>query len=208
MEIAVGHRDAEEHRTFALNRNTPELSIFMENHELSPAEPAISSPEAAERAIPLSSTGTLFWRVFIPVFGTVFMLGLTLAFWLTEEDDLRMPFVPVAWARILILVLLFAWLLFIRRTLWRLKRIDADNNFIYVTNYWITLRYAWQDVDRIEIKHRLGRRILNLWLKAPGRFGQIISFLPVSHFDTWMAAHAKAGLMAKAGRGSGKEALK
>jgi hypothetical protein len=171
----------------------------MENYEPAPNEPAISSPAVEERAIALSSTGTLFWRVFIPVFGTVFFLGLTLAFWLTEEDDLHIPFLPVVWGRVLILVSLLAWLFIIRRTLWRLKRIDADSTYIYVTNYWITLRYAWPDVDRIEAKNRMGRRILNLWLKAPGRFGQIISFLPVSHFDTWIATHGKSGLMTKAG---------
>ncbi|MEZ4918761.1 MAG: hypothetical protein R2792_06595 [Saprospiraceae bacterium] len=44
-----------------------------------------TSPSGAKR---LSSNTTLMWRVFAPVFGTVFLLGFTLAFWLIPEEDL------------------------------------------------------------------------------------------------------------------------
>jgi len=57
---------------------------------------------------------------------------------------------------------------------------------IYVSDYWTTVRYPWTDVETIEEKRRLGRRIVNFVLRAPGRFGQVISFLPGSTFDEWM----------------------
>jgi hypothetical protein len=132
----------------------------------------------------LSSNSTLFWRVFVPIFSTVMLTGLLLAFWLIEEDELYLSF-PAIWARLALLLLWAAWLLLLRRTLWRLKRVDADDTHLYVTNYWTTVRYPWHDVESYEEKKRLGRRVVNFLLRAPGRFGQKISFLPGSDFDLW-----------------------
>ena len=48
----------------------------------------------------LSSNATLFWRVFVPVFGTVFWTGILLGTWLTDGEDLYMPFVPMLTMRV------------------------------------------------------------------------------------------------------------
>ena len=132
----------------------------------------------------LSSNMTLFWRIFVPFFGTVFLTGLMLAFLLIDEEDLYLP-VPILWARIAVVVIWIAWLFLISRTIWRLKRVDADDTHIYVTNYWTTVRYPWQDIERYEEKKRLGRRIVNFKLRASGRFGDVVSFLPGSSFEEW-----------------------
>lgn len=134
----------------------------------------------------LSSNKTLMWRVFVPVFGTVFFSVLTLAYTLTTDDEAYTPFVPALWAKMLVATLLLGWLYFVRRTLWRLHRVDADDTHLYVTNYWTTVRYPWGDVLRMEEKHPLGRRVVNIHLRAAGRFGQKISFLPGSSYDEWM----------------------
>lgn len=142
----------------------------------------------------LSSYSTLFWRVFIPVFGTVFVSGLLLAFWLTDEEELYLPF-PLLWVRLGLLMLWLLWFLLVRRTIWRLKRVDADDTHLYVTNYWTTVRYPWQDVARLEEKKRAGRRIVTFVLKSSGRFGQKISFLPGSSYNTWMEEHGKKAFL-------------
>lgn len=142
------------------------------------------------KTIQLSSNATLFWRVFTPVFGTVFFSGLMLVFWLTDEEELYLP-VNVWWPRAITLIWWAAWILIVRNTLWKLKRIDVDDTHFYVTNYWTTLRYPWQDVARIEEKKRLGRRIVHFILKAPGRFGDVLSFLPGSSYDTWKEERGK-----------------
>jgi hypothetical protein len=149
----------------------------------------------------LSSNGTLFWRVFVPVFCTVFLTGLTVVFWVTDVDELYLP--APAWAiRALVTLVWVGWLLFVRRTLWRLKRVEADDSHVYVTNYWATVRYPWEDVERLEEKTRLGRRVVNMYLRAPGRFGSIISFLPGNHYNQWMREHgpAPATLVAETSR--------
>lgn len=153
--------------------------------------PSTAAELSADKTECLSSTATLYWRVFVPIFGTVFLTGLLLSFLLIPEEDLYLPF-PLLWARLFVFTLWLGWILLIRRTLWRLKRIDASASHFYVTNYWTTVRYPWLDVEKVEIKHPLGRRVVNLYLRAPGRFGKKISFLPSGRFEAWKKEHESA----------------
>ncbi len=166
--------------------------FFMENQNTSPAETEgqlpLPNPTSADKEGDqtecLSANATLFWRVFVPIFGTVFLGGLLLTFLLIPEEELYLPF-PLLWGRVFLLAVWIGWLLLMHRTLWRLKRVDADATHFFVTNYWTTLRYPWNDVEKSEEKRHLGRRIVSLWLCAPGRFGQKISFLPGDRFEEW-----------------------
>lgn len=160
-------------------------NFFMDNQNLLPPDTATLPQNGHPKTVMLSTGTTLFWRVFIPVFGTVFLTGFVLAFWLVDDEELYLPF-HILWPRLLLALLLAGWVWLVRRTFWRLKRVDADDTHIYVTNYWTTLRYPWQDVERIEEKKRLARRVIHFHLRAPGYFGQVISFLPSSFFDEWM----------------------
>lgn len=160
----------------------------MENQEPVPADTSALPKNGHPKVYILSSNATLFWRVFVPVFGTVFFTGFLLALWLISEDDLYLP-VAAIWPRVIALLLWMGWLFFIRRTLWRLKRVDTDDTHLYVTNYWTTVRYPWHDVERLEETRRMGRRIIHILLKSPGRFGQVISFLPGSSYDNWASQH-------------------
>ena len=155
----------------------------MERQQI-PTDTASLPKNGHSKSVVLSSNATLFWRIFVPFFGTVFLSGLVAAFLLIDSDDLYMP-VPILWARIVAVVVWAGWLYWINRTIWRLKRVDADDTHLYVTNYWTTVRYPWQDIERFEEKKRLGRVVVNFHLLAPGRFGQIISFLPGSGFGEW-----------------------
>jgi hypothetical protein len=85
-----------------------------------------------------------------------------------------------------LIFILICWLWFVWRTLWRLKRVDGNDTHVFVTNYWITVRYPWTDIAQVTSTRRFGSRIVHLGLRAPGRFGQTISFLPGRHFDHWM----------------------
>lgn len=155
----------------------------MERQQI-PTDTANLPKNGHSRALVLSSTLTLFWRIFVPFFGTVFLTGLTAAFLFVEAEDLYLP-IPVVWARVIVVALWLSWIYFVYRTIWRLKRVDADDTHVYVTNYWATVRYPWQDIERYEEKKRLGRRVINFYLRAPGKFGSVISFLPGSSFEEW-----------------------
>ena len=160
--------------------------FFMENQNHLPPESDSENQQqtAADNTECLSTNSTLYWRVFVPIFGTVFLGGLLLSFVLIPEEDLYLPF-PLLWGQLFLLVLWLGWLFLVRSTLWRLKRVDASTTHFFVTNYWTTVRYPWGDLEKTEEKRRLGKRIINLHLRAPGRFGQIISFLPDNRFEEW-----------------------
>lgn len=144
-----------------------------------------SAVEVPAKMVILSSNATLFWRIFIPVFGTVFMTGLLMAFWLMDTEVLYMDTATLLMVRGGVAVSWAAWVLFVRKTLWKLRRVDADGQHFYVTDYWTTARYPWEDLDRMEETTRLGRRIVHFYLKGSGRFGSKISFLPGSYFRVW-----------------------
>lgn len=143
------------------------------------------------KLINLSSNKTLFWRVFVPIFGTVFLGVLTLAYVFTTHEQVYTPFLPNLWAKGLVMLVLSGWLYFVWRALWRLHRVDADDTHLYITNYWTTVRYPWADVRALEEKRRLGQRIVNIHLRAPGRFGQKIAFLPGSTYREWLQERRK-----------------
>lgn len=150
-----------------------------------------STQEPLEKSIPtvnLSSNATLFWRVFIPVFGTVFLTGMLLAFWLLDEEALYLPY-SLWWPRIALTAVWIGWLWGVRRTLWRLKRVDANDTHLFATNYWTTARYRWADVAAITESKRLGRTLMHIHLKAPGFFGPVVSFLPGSVAREWLHKH-------------------
>jgi hypothetical protein len=146
------------------------------------------------RLASLSSNLTLFWRVFVPVFGTVFFTGLLVALWVTTDDDLYLSY-PIWWPRVAVSAIWIGWLLYAKTMLWPLKRVDADDAHLYVTNYWVTVRYPWTDVERLDEVKKLGRRFALIQLKAAGRFGQSILFLPGSRYREWMQENKKEDLL-------------
>jgi uncharacterized membrane protein len=153
----------------------------MEDTNLAPMD------ASTDRFKPISSTSTLFWRLFVPIFSTGMLTCLMLAFWLTSGDELYLP-VDVLWVRIGLLVLWAAWIYFMWRTLWRLRRVDANATHFVVTDYWTSVRYPWDDVASTSESRHLGRRIAHIHLRGAGRFGQKISFLPASHYTEWMGS--------------------
>lgn len=167
----------------------------MENQQPLAPDTANLPKNGQGRPALLSSNATLVWRVFVPVFGTVFFTAFLLALWLTREDNLYLP-IPTFWARAAALIVWLGWVLYVWRGLWPLKRIDADDAYIYVTNYWVTARYSWEDVVHLEEKRRLvGRRVVWVYLRAPGRFGGSIAFLPGSNYRAWLEEHGKRELI-------------
>ena len=93
--------------------------------------------------------------------------------------------IPLHYIRLGVFVFWVLWLFLMYRTLWRLHRVDVDSASVYISNYWRTARYPWADIEKLTESRRLGRRIIHIHLKAPGRFGQRVSFLPGKSYDTF-----------------------
>lgn len=124
----------------------------------------------------LSSTLTLFLRIFIPTFWFAFFGIFTITVFFSKlPEGGAIPPGMFRWAVAGFSVLSTAVLL---RTLLRLKRIDADDEYIYISNYLKHFRYPQSDIEKIELRDYHLFRLAWLTLAAPGSFGQSIVFIP------------------------------
>lgn len=124
----------------------------------------------------LSSNATLFLKIFLPVFWTTIVLMMNLVLWFSSEHYFgALPLQSLRWGMLLVLVAGSAtfWLLF-----WPLKRVEATADYLYVSNYFKTARYSWQEeVASIKRQRFLFFHITTVELKGVGAFGQRFHFL-------------------------------
>ena len=140
----------------------------------------------------LSSNATLFLKLFIPVFWTTVLLGLTAVIWLAPEH--YFGGVPLQSLRYAILLVLLAGTGTFLLALWPLKRVETDGEHLYVSNYFKTARYNLIDnVDEIYEGRFLFLKVCTVRLKAKGTFGQSLRFVASRKaFDTFRSEFAGA----------------
>ncbi|MEP7196838.1 MAG: hypothetical protein ABI851_09975 [Saprospiraceae bacterium] len=123
----------------------------------------------------ISSASTLFFAVFLPVFWFVFFGSLALALMVIEADEIQYSFFGMIKWIMLSLFILFCIIIY--RTILRLKRVDADDDFVYVSNYVKTIRIPYEQIESISCKSLSVRQLAKIQLKHKGRFGENIYFL-------------------------------
>lgn len=123
----------------------------------------------------LSSNWTMAFGIFFPTLWLAFFGTFLIAIVLTDKDTIgtwsinSLRFGLAAFVGIFVLIF---W-----KTLFRLKRIDADNEFVYVTNFFKAVRYPHADVEKIEVDKGLMFTFGTVVLRGEGRFGKRILFL-------------------------------
>ncbi len=123
----------------------------------------------------LSSNITLLLKIFLPTFYVTFFGIFTLAVW-----RLDVPAVGplAAWQFNLLSTLLYiSGLAVLYRTVFRLKRIEADASHLFVSNYFKTFRYPLSDIEQVSEISLGFLPLVTLRLKAAGRFGRRLVFL-------------------------------
>jgi hypothetical protein len=123
----------------------------------------------------VSTNLTLFFKLFIPVFWIIFFGALTGAFWMSD-----LQFIGAYPARPLKIGMLVFFLVGVALLYWsvmRLKRVEMDAHFVYVTNYFKHFRYPYHNIEKIEEKDYLLFHTFIIRFKTPGRFGKQISFI-------------------------------
>jgi hypothetical protein len=151
----------------------------------------ISTKNGRSVATQLSSNITLFWRIFLPIFGTIFLGAFTLAVWLLEDEPYTILYMPPTIGRIVLTLLFLLWLYLSWRYFSKVRRIDASESHVYVSNYWNTASYPWEDIVHVHTFKKIGVSVAQFKLAGKGRFGDTISFLPGKHFLEWMETHQK-----------------
>ncbi|HMQ46154.1 MAG TPA: hypothetical protein PKA00_06930 [Saprospiraceae bacterium] len=129
----------------------------------------------------LSSNLTLFFKIFVPVFWIVFNGAVTIAI-------LVYPFeyigdIKAIYIRLGMVFIYLSGLALLAFTIMRLKRVEADQHFFYITNYFKTARYPFEDVEQVERSRFLLLKTATFTLKAKGIFGRSIFFIASSRFE-------------------------
>ncbi|MCB9285612.1 MAG: hypothetical protein H6563_16275 [Lewinellaceae bacterium] len=123
----------------------------------------------------VSSNLTLPFKLFIPIFWLVFFGLLTITAWVVSPEkagalahlDLRLAITAI--------FLTGAGLLYF--TFLQLKRVEMDTDFVFVTNFFKSVRYPWSSIEKVVQQQFLFFPIIYIYLKEPGSFGRRIVFL-------------------------------
>lgn len=126
----------------------------------------------------LSSNWTLFLKIFLPVFWLSFIGGFMLAAFVS--NNIEFPQFTSLKFRIEILFIFLSGVIFFIFTFFRLKRVDVENDFIYVTNYFKTYRYHVGNIAEIKVYNHLILKAAHLKFTSRSSFGKKIIFIPNS----------------------------
>jgi hypothetical protein len=123
----------------------------------------------------VSSNTTLGLKIFIPTVWVVFFGAFTLAFLIAGSHTnplLQQPAFKWIWFTGFLIMLALIW-----KTLWQLRRVEIDDAFIYVTDFFKTARYPFHNIEQFEIR-KLGFFTLGIIrYKVPGLFGKKSIFI-------------------------------
>lgn len=149
--------------------------------------------------INISSSLTLVVKIGIPTIWIVFFGTSTLVTYFTEVPFLG-PF--SIWPfRIGLTLFLLTGIGLLYWSVMRLKRIDVKAPFFFASNYFKTYRYPFHQIERIRHRDYGLFKVIDVYLKEKGKFGQRITFLASrSRFDAFLERYP--------GWGDGEEAAR
>ncbi len=124
----------------------------------------------------VSTNWTLFLKFFLPVFWIVFFGAVTIAVMVYRFDYIGD--IPADNFRIGVGVFFLSGVLMMGFTLLRLKRVEMDPHFVYVTNYFKNFRYPYHNIEEIFISRFLFLSVATIRFKTPGTFGKKVFFVP------------------------------
>jgi hypothetical protein len=124
----------------------------------------------------ISSNITLALRIFIPVVWFTFF-GALLIVTAVSSDSINGA-LPTKAILMVASSLLFLGIVLFSLTLWKLYRVDTDSQYIYVTNYFKTVRWTPDSVSELRVKKVWFLHFATLVLNAKGTFGKKIHFIP------------------------------
>jgi hypothetical protein len=124
----------------------------------------------------LSSNATLFLKIFFPVFWTTIMAGFAVVAWLVEPSKFGgLDMSSLRWGATFTLIVGVASFLVLT---WPLKRVETDGERVYVSNYFRTAFYRWdQDIESLKEFRFLFFRIGVIELNGIGSFGRKMRFV-------------------------------
>lgn len=122
----------------------------------------------------VTSSTTIFWKFFFPTFSIVFVSVLTLGI---IFSDIKPTTLPKSTFSTLLVVILILQIVLFYLSIMKLKKVEMDEDFIYVTNYFKWYKYPYHNIDRVIERDWVLAKVITLKFKEPGKFGKRIFFL-------------------------------
>jgi len=123
----------------------------------------------------VSSSWTVVLKFFLPSIWITMFSTLTIAAMISDEPILAGMAINVF--RIWIVLFLVLGVALLYWAVIRLKRVELDEKYLYVSNYRQNLRYSFDSIEKITERDWLFFKTVHIQLKEAGRFGKKISFV-------------------------------
>ena len=114
-------------------------------------------------------------KFFIPVFWIVFFGAFTTASMMYQFEYFGN--IPASTFRVIVVLFYLSGVAMFVFTLMRLVRVEADEQFLYVTNYFKTARYPYHNIEALQESDFLGFMLINVIFKESGTFGKRVNFV-------------------------------
>jgi hypothetical protein len=122
----------------------------------------------------LSSNATLFWKIFVPVFYMSFVGLFILA--VTVLNDELTTFSSI-WIKLLMVIIYLIFITLMYFTIMDLKRVEATELDMYVSNYFKTYKYPKSAIENVSSKNFGIFNIITLTMKEKTSMGKKIRFI-------------------------------
>ena|SRR5687768_11343836 len=123
----------------------------------------------------VSSQLTIFLRIALPTIWLTTILSLMVLLASAVRGKAQVFSNPVVWLGFFFV--LATGVSFIYFFLWHFYRVDMDERYVYVSDYFRTYKYSFSDIESIRPASWAPTRIFTIRLKSKGTFGRDIHFL-------------------------------
>lgn len=139
----------------------------------------------------VSSNWTMFLKLMFPLMWIVFFGSLTVLTILSEPFESSGMLSRQAIRILIASFFVTSTGLILLRTMY-LKRVDMDDEYIYVTNYFSHRRYTHDSIEKIEERAGIMAKPFVITFKEKGFFGKGITFLSSKKFEHFLVEHPES----------------
>jgi hypothetical protein len=111
------------------------------------------------------------------MFGTTVLGAFCAACWADADGGLMSDILPANVGNGIFTFLYLVWIYLVIRKMWTLRRVEVDEEHLYVSDYWNTAKYGLEDIETVSLRKTLWLPMATIHLRGKGRFGRNIRFV-------------------------------
>lgn len=123
----------------------------------------------------ISSSRTVFFKYFLPLIWVVFFGTLMVVFMFA--DQFKVGSMTPQMFKIVYCAFFFSIVAVMYFTIFKLKRVELDEDYVYITNYFKIYRYPYSNIEKVVRKDYGMWETGTVHLKEAGHFGQKSNFM-------------------------------